>query len=524
MSPPSRLVVGVPLYPDWTESESSQKHASSGDKQPTQWHHNVIEEPRRFVSLGFQDVAWAFVFVAHVTGITMVAAYNVRAFVSGELFSKRPDLFPSTAAPVTVEAHHGSSPPSLIELGAGLVIAALVTSLLLTAVRFFAASFIRASITFSVVMCAVMCVSAIAAGSILMAALFALCTVGSIMWYFAVLPRVPFSSYLLSLSSALVARYYGVLVATVVMIKLVALYVAAWIVAIAAAVVYYAPVMPRSQGRNLAVPRHAADHSEQSIGTAALFLAFLFCLFWTVQVASNVIHVTACGLAATYYFAGPVHMPRNPSWASFKRSITTSFGSICFGSAVVAFLQVLRFIAHELRRADNNFIRCIAECLIACVEALVERINVYAFSYMAIYGTSYIESGRRAMDLLFTAPEGFEAIINDCLVLPAIRFAILTGTLLAFLLAFLVLGAPMAAMVAGLTAACLSVYLSSVYAATVTVFLCFADCPSAAEGSNPQLHDDLTTLVRRGYMAFPAAYVPSPSLLSPHLHTYGTVV
>merc|ERR1712038_908980 len=56
----------------------------------------------------------------------------------------------------------------------------------------------------------------------------------------------------------------------------------------------------------------------------------LVSLYWGTNVWRNVSHTTTCGVAATWYFnAGEIS---NPSRGAYKRTMTTSFGSVCFGS------------------------------------------------------------------------------------------------------------------------------------------------------------------------------------------------
>lgn len=86
----------------------------------------------------------------------------------------------------------------------------------------------------------------------------------------------------------------------------------------------------------------------QSIAYLAIFL-LLLSFYWTSQVIKNVVHVTVCGTIATWYFMYGVAMPANPSIGSFKRSVTTSFGSICLGSLLVAFLRAIRQLIASTR-------------------------------------------------------------------------------------------------------------------------------------------------------------------------------
>lgn len=60
---------------------------------------------------------------------------------------------------------------------------------------------------------------------------------------------------------------------------------------------------------------------------------------------------------------------------SLCRSLTTSFGSICFGSLLVAIVQATRALANAARDNDNQILVCIATCILACLESILEYFN-----------------------------------------------------------------------------------------------------------------------------------------------------
>jgi len=60
-------------------------------------------------------------------------------------------------------------------------------------------------------------------------------------------------------------------------------------------------------------------------------------------------------------------MSKSPTLASFKRACTTSIGSICFGSLVIAVIQTLRGIAQMFRGDGNDGIMAFVACLIDCI-------------------------------------------------------------------------------------------------------------------------------------------------------------
>ncbi|KAK3842068.1 MAG: plasma-membrane choline transporter-domain-containing protein [Linnemannia gamsii] len=145
----------------------------------------------------------------------------------------------------------------------------------------------------------------------------------------------------------------------------------------------------------------------------------VFSFYWTSQVLSNIVHTTICGVYATYYFmaGSPQGMTKSPTIESFKRSVTTSFGSICFGSLIIAIIQTLRFIAN-MARGDGDgvmaFVACLIDCLLACLQGIAEFINKYAFAQVAIYGKGYMQSARDTWTII--QDRGIEQIINDNLI------------------------------------------------------------------------------------------------------------
>ena len=62
---------------------------------------------------------------------------------------------------------------------------------------------------------------------------------------------------------------------------------------------------------------------------------------------------------------------------AFIRTVTTSFGSICFGSLIVAILEALRMLARFARDNDdgNGILLCLAECCLSCMASIMEYFN-----------------------------------------------------------------------------------------------------------------------------------------------------
>ena len=170
-----------------------------------------------------------------------------------------------------------------------------------------------------------------------------------------------------------------------------------------------------------------------------LFFLLLVSLYWTGTVLLNIVRVTTSGAVGTWCF-----VPEEASGccssaviSSFVRSMTYSFGSICFGSLLEALVTALRVLAENARdqsREDNDgcasILYCILECILSLLEDIIEYFNQWAYVLIGIYGYNYLESGRRVMEL-FRA-RGWTAIITNDLVGYVLSFTsvvvgILTG-------------------------------------------------------------------------------------------------
>ena len=104
---------------------------------------------------------------------------------------------------------------------------------------------------------------------------------------------------------------------------------------------------------------------------------------------------------------------------SIFRAITTSFGTICFGSLIEAVIRALSAIVRYLQRQNRDnavvyALLCVLRCILDCIGDIVEYINSYAFVFVALYGQSYLESAKSCYNLFKS--RGIEALINDDLV------------------------------------------------------------------------------------------------------------
>ena len=253
-----------------------------------------------------------------------------------------------------------------------------------------------------------------------------------------------------------------------------------------------------------------------------LFFLLLVSLYWTGTVLLNVVRVTTSGAVGTWCF-----VPEEASGccssaviSSFVRSMTYSFGSICFGSLLEALVTALRVLAENARdqsREDNDgcasILYCILECILSLLEDIIEYFNQWAYVLIGIYGYSYLESGRRVMEL-FRA-RGWTAIITNDLVGYVLSFTsvvvgIMTG-LCALIIEILasttgsggngnsmsfffgdVGSVATARWIAFIIGPFVGIFIASIMmnvlkGAVNTVIVCYADGPQKLEQNHPQL-------------------------------------
>jgi len=234
-----------------------------------------------------------------------------------------------------------------------------------------------------------------------------------------------------------------------------------------------------------------------------MFLSY----FWTHQVLNNTMHVTSAGVVGTWWFA-PAEASAFCSQAigdSFCRATTYSFGSICFGSLIVALIQALRQLNHHLRgQEDAQIIVCLIDCILACIEGIIEYFNKWAYIYVGLYGYSYLDAGKNVITLFRN--KGWTTIITDnlaenVLFMISIMIGLLTGVVgsivasldqnifadfgfespggVGFAFGFLI----------GLVLS--SILMSVVGSAVSTVVVCFAESPAEFEHNHPQLSGEM---------------------------------
>lgn len=360
---------------------------------------------------GYRDWPCAVLFIAHLAAILIVAGINLHSgkldFVrddSSSSTTQAPSSSPSTTAANNTKLDQVTMKVVAHSAGAAIGFSFIAIVLLFLIMRVAAKQFIYFANGLIILLFVAAGLFALYEGAVLGGIIMMLFASLISLWLWCVRYLIEVSSLLLKWSVRVTFNYWGTLVMAVLMIAFSIFYVFAWVATAA-------PTMnSMTAGKNVEDAEDLRNHA----GPYAAFIGFALVLFWTTFVAHNVGHMTTAGSAATFFFAG--NFDYGATLPSAKRALTTSFGSICFGSLILAILRTIELMVRMAARRRQGIAYCIAMCCLKCIERIAEYVCRYAFIFAAIYGTSFIESSKATFAFMIDGFSFISVINNDVLV------------------------------------------------------------------------------------------------------------
>jgi hypothetical protein len=273
-------------------------------------------------------------------------------------------------------------------------------------------------------------------------------------------------------------------------------------------------------------------------GLAAILL--LTSLYWGALTFRNVTHfVTAC-VVGQWWFTADAHRQYAVE-ASVQRAFTTNFGTISFGSLILAFIKALRVVAQmnesNARQSGNILmllLSCIAVCILRIFEGLVRYLNEWAFVYAALTGQSFRAASRSFLELF--QQRGWTMIINDdlaghALTIVTLAIGFISAAIGGVSVYVAMPNSPSRTAIAGMAAFfCFAIGLTmgtlmaSILSSGVrTAFVCFAMNPAALGATHPE---HLQNLLIAWYQFHPqefaasgfSLYLPKPAASSSNIY------
>ena len=123
-----------------------------------------------------------------------------------------------------------------------------------------------------------------------------------------------------------------------------------------------------------------------------------FTFFWVSNTIKAAVHCSVAGTTANWYF---VTHQIDPVAQATKRAVTTSLGSLAFGSLLVASLQILQLI-RKISSARRSSMSAMATMSArpGFLSHILEVFNDFAFVQIAVYGSPYRDAARATADLM----------------------------------------------------------------------------------------------------------------------------
>ena len=343
--------------------------------------------------------------------------------------------------------------------------------------------------------------------------------------------RIAFSALILETAVTCLQLFPSTLLVALVGIVAQCVWLAVWL--LSASSIYY------TLTRNLSL-QHFGSHGQydgSDVTVNVVLLSLVLSYYWTVMVITYVVHCTVAGVAAAWYFLFPTAaMPSSPTLSALKRAVTLSFGSICLGALIIAAVKTARallsFIAQRRQedRERSVVVDCLlycAQCLLSVLDSVLEYINTYAFTRIAIYGEPFCQAADSSLELL--QQRGLDAVINDSLIGNVLQLGALVCGLctavLASSLSWLLL--PAAVQASGVSVgliATISFFLGlgvtmtaaeAVNATVVALFVCLAEDPAALARTKPAVYERLVGNMQSWY---PQVHLDGTAARSQHAH------
>jgi len=252
---------------------------------------------------------------------------------------------------------------------------------------------------------------------------------------------------------------------------------------------------------------HVAPQFNERVRNLLCYQVFAF--LWIVAFLSAVYQHVVAGSVAGWYFSRDVMSVgklRENAFSSLFHAVTCSFGSLAFGSLILAIVQFANFLLELTKKSNtkNRLLVCLIsclQCLLGCIQSIVQYINKFAYIYVAMHGYSFCHAARECFDLV--SRNFFSAVIMDTIA----GFVLFVGkalfTALCAIITIAILDAqnrPLTAVTLGLTIiisfAVLHIISHVIGVSVDTVFICYLEDLEMNKGENMYISPDLHALLQ----------------------------
>jgi hypothetical protein len=156
---------------------------------------------------------------------------------------------------------------------------------------------------------------------------------------------------------------------------------------------------------------------------AGILLAYVFGFLWSIQVVRATTWTSMSAAIAWWYCnTNSADGSFSKKWvrtgvpllfSSLWTILLKHLGSICFGAAIIAFVQLLQVVMHALnsltknQQDKNKLLKLVMKCALCCLwclEKTVKFISYYAYVYVAVRGDSFCYAAKETFVLMLENP------------------------------------------------------------------------------------------------------------------------
>lgn len=366
-----------------------------------------VEKPK------WNDLPFTFIFLAVVAGYIALAVICIRAYrithssQGNGIYDDTNDYSLNTA--------------SIILLVFVVALSVVLAFLYFTLARIFTKQFIYMSFILSLILSFGTAIYYLIEKYWSAGIVFIIFGVLNLMFFLSARPRIPFATLVLRIVIDVTRTLPSIYLVSFLGAMFTAAFSVLWTISLVSAYVKFDPD-PNNPGCNVS----GGSCSNGKLIGSIIYITFAG--FYISEVIKNTIHVTIAGVYGSWYYCSKSDegMPRWPALGAFKRAMTYSFGSISFGSLLIAIVNLIRYLLEVARSAqaqsgDNGIGACIAICCLFVIDCFMSMIqwaityfNHYAYTVVALYGKAYLPAAKDTWTII--KARGIDALINDCLI------------------------------------------------------------------------------------------------------------
>ncbi|KAL7012087.1 hypothetical protein ACKWTF_014619 [Chironomus riparius] len=129
---------------------------------------------------------------------------------------------------------------------------------------------------------------------------------------------------------------------------------------------------------------------------------------WFTQFIFGCQHFIIAGTVSKWYFSRDKSKLDSPICSSFRQLTRFHLGSICLGSMLITLVKILKMIVNAIKKSIEKdsessvavFLACLCSCIVDMLDKALQYLVRNAYIIIALDGTPFFESGKRAFHLL----------------------------------------------------------------------------------------------------------------------------